>query len=133
MTTILVIEDEWLIRDNITDALEDAGHTVITAENADDAIHDLSHHAIDCVVSDGNFPGGGLQKVIEHVKVPMLVLSGSQEIKQWVNDNFKDIPFMGKPYSSVELVGQVNKLYERAARPKELIQDVYGPFKALAL
>jgi CheY-like chemotaxis protein len=38
MATVLIVEDEAIIRDMITEELEDAGFTVVIATNADHAI-----------------------------------------------------------------------------------------------
>ena len=38
MPTVLVVEDEVLIREVVKDELEDAGYTVVIAEHADAAI-----------------------------------------------------------------------------------------------
>ena len=55
---ILVVEDEFLIRAMVGDALRDAGLAVIEAVNADEAMRVLqSGVAIDLVFSDVRMPG----------------------------------------------------------------------------
>jgi len=56
--TILVVEDELLVRMMVSDSLRDAGFAVIEAFNADEAICILrSGIAIDLMLSDVRMPG----------------------------------------------------------------------------
>ena len=80
-TTILVVEDEILLRAMISDELRDHGHTVIEAVNADEAVSVLrSHIRVDVVFTDMRMPGvldgAGLVRLIRtefpFVKVVMV-------------------------------------------------------------
>jgi DNA-binding NtrC family response regulator len=57
--TILVVEDEVLIRMPIAQYLRDCGYKVIEAANADEAMADLSHKGtvVDVVFTDIEMPG----------------------------------------------------------------------------
>ena len=56
--TILVVEDEILIRMNSADMLQDAGFSVIEAGSADDAIVQLEKaNHVELVFSDIDMPG----------------------------------------------------------------------------
>jgi CheY-like chemotaxis protein len=57
--SILLVEDEVLIRMMIADKLREAGHTVIEASNADEALEVLRHSSIGVrvVLSDIQMPG----------------------------------------------------------------------------
>ena len=58
MPTVLVVEDEVLIREVVKDELEDAGYTVVIAEHADAAIAILeSRQDIHLVFTDIDMPG----------------------------------------------------------------------------
>jgi CheY-like chemotaxis protein len=57
-TTVLVVEDEALIRMVTVDTLEDAGFNTIEAANADEAIAIVcDRHDIDVLFTDVNMPG----------------------------------------------------------------------------
>lgn len=56
-TTILVFEDDGLIRMNTAEMLEDAGLIVVEAESAEKARAALQTMAIDVLVTDVNLPG----------------------------------------------------------------------------
>lgn len=56
--TVLVVEDEPIIRFAIADTLRDAGYQVLEAANGDEACHTLEMGLrVDLVVTDINMPG----------------------------------------------------------------------------
>ena len=58
MATVLIVEDEFLIRDMIQTELEDAGYEVVVADNADAAIEILEARTdIYLVFTDIDMPG----------------------------------------------------------------------------
>ncbi len=54
--TILVCEDDWLIRASTVELLEDLGHSVIEAADAKSALAALSERHIDILVTDVGLP-----------------------------------------------------------------------------
>jgi CheY-like chemotaxis protein len=58
MPTVLIAEDEFLIREMLKDELEDAGYQVVSVADADQAIRVLeSRQDIHLVFTDINMPG----------------------------------------------------------------------------
>ncbi|MGH6888185.1 MAG: response regulator [Rhizomicrobium sp.] len=58
MTLVLVVEDEFLIRMNTVEMVEEAGYAALDASNADEAIAILDRRGdIQIVFSDINMPG----------------------------------------------------------------------------
>ena len=58
MAVALVVEDEWLVRMEIADALDERGWTVLEASTGEAALAVVDHNpAIDLVVSDIRLPG----------------------------------------------------------------------------
>ncbi len=56
--TVLVAEDEILIRMDVAEALREAGFRVLETSSADEAIQLLEQgHAVDVIFSDINMPG----------------------------------------------------------------------------
>jgi CheY-like chemotaxis protein len=107
--TILVVEDEALIRMGIVDALEHAGVTVIEASNADEAIRALeTRRDIALVFTDIDMPGSmdGLRLAAcirdRWPPVRLIVTSGHVAVKE------EDLPpggrFFRKPYSAPEIL-----------------------------
>jgi len=109
------VEDDFLIRANAVDIIEEAGFRVDAASSADDAIRILEQRRnVGVVFTDVHMPGSlnglDLARLIEQ-KWPgtgVIVTSG-RAMKM-------DIPgraiFLAKPYSSSELVGKVLTLLE---------------------
>src|SRR5690242_747443 len=57
--TVLVVEDEALISEMVTEELEDQGFTVFVASNAADALRYIESGAsIDALFTDVHLPGG---------------------------------------------------------------------------
>jgi CheY-like chemotaxis protein len=113
-TTILLIEDESIIRMGTAAILEDAGYRVLEAGHAGEAIEILeTHPEIDLVVTDVQMPGPvdglGLVATIGHVhpRIRTLVTSGratGQDARQCGANKF-----LSKPYSAADLQSAVQK------------------------
>jgi two-component system, response regulator PdtaR len=102
--TVLVVEDETLVRICTAAFLEDAGYLVLEAANGQEALAKLQHHSRNLlVVTDVHMPGepDGLALVNiatrDNPKIRIVVVSGKADLQ----DN--DIPgggkFLSKPYS----------------------------------
>ena len=81
--TVLVVDDEVLIRVMLTEALRERGYLVVEAANADEALSVLhSSIGVDVVVTDlrmpGDVDGAGLARVVraEHPSAKVVMLSG---------------------------------------------------------
>ena len=102
MTTVLVVEDEFLVMMSITADLIAEGYDVLTASNADKAIEILeSRNDIETIFTDIEMPGSmdGL-KLAQAVRyrwppVNIVITSGKQPRH---NDLPKNIGFVAKPY-----------------------------------
>jgi DNA-binding NtrC family response regulator len=115
---VLVVEDDFLIRANAVDIIEEAGFRVDAASSADEAIRVLEERRnVGVVFTDVHMPGSltglDLARLVEH-KWPgtgVIVTSGRA--------TKMDIPsraiFLAKPYSSSELVGKMLALLEEMA------------------
>jgi CheY-like chemotaxis protein len=104
--SVLVVEDETLLRMVAVEMFEDAGFEVLEAETADDAAQILLEaHSIVGLFTDVEMPGSldgvGLAHITHklHPNAAILVVSGRAQIEA------SDLPpgsrFMSKPYSSV--------------------------------
>lgn len=110
--TVLLVEDEPLIRIVAADMLEDSGYQVIEAGDAAEALVLLADHAeIGILFTDVNMPGemNGLELAAEvvrlHPAIKIIVTSG----RQWLPDS--ELPdhgrFLLKPYGRAELAAMV--------------------------
>jgi DNA-binding NtrC family response regulator len=66
--SILVVDDEPIVRESIRDWLRDAGYKVITAETGEEAIKLLGKHEISILVIDVRLPGRTGISVLKDVK-----------------------------------------------------------------
>jgi len=105
----LIVEDEFLIRANLSDVLEDGGFDIIQAANADEAIRILESRAdILVVITDINMPGSldGL-RLANAIRgrwppIELIVMSGAYWPK---GDELPDrAVFFAKPYDSARLL-----------------------------
>jgi two-component system response regulator VicR len=85
MTTILVVDDEFLITDILVDALEEEGFRVLTAPNGRKALEVLDKEVPALVLTDFMMPlmnGLELARTIkanpDWVRIPIILLSGAQ-------------------------------------------------------
>ena len=115
MPTILVVDDEPLIRKMLVLFLEQEGFTVFTASNGLDALDISRLHAdeIHLVLSDVVMPGmDGLMLArelsIERPALPVLLMSGCCEN---IGLNFdKDFQCLRKPFALRTLLATVQRL-----------------------
>jgi len=56
-TTVLVVEDEMLVRLAVVEALQEAGFSVLEAGTGEEALAHCSRHAADALVTDICLPG----------------------------------------------------------------------------
>lgn len=117
MPKILVVEDEALILLWVEDALRDAGHTVITAGNADQAIAILECDTeIRTVFTDIDMPGSmdglRLAAVVKDRWPPVDIIVASGKHRPLAGEMPPQAVFLPKPYLSVDML----KALEVAAR-----------------
>ena len=119
--TILVVEDEVLIRCTVAEFLRDAGYRVFEAVNAAEAKAILSAGAsVDLVFSDVTMPGdengfalaGWIRQNYPHVLV--LLTSGFADLANNSGTYPTDIPLLPKPYAVDRVLDQVSRLLGRA-------------------
>ena len=106
--TVLVVEDEFLIRSHAMDVIEEVGDIAVSAANADAALQILSHRSdIDVVFTNINMPGtmDGLQLAHEiHNRWPsirLILTSGKTAPKD--EEMPGDGRFIRKPYLRQDL------------------------------
>lgn len=118
--SVLIVEDEELIRDLCADVFKDAGYTVSETSTGDEALELLSSGvAVDLIVTDIRMPGAidgmALRREVEanwpHMK--MLITSGHMTVER--AELTADQLFVPKPYKFLELVRQAGELLDSRA------------------
>lgn len=113
--SVLVVEDETLIRMSIVDELEDAGFVVFQASNAAQAIEVLiANSSIEVMFTDVDMPGGvdGL-KLAASVRdrwppIKIVVTSGHRKVD--VNALPVEACFVAKPYDPLAVIRSIREM-----------------------
>ena len=106
---ILVVEDEPILRLDAVDFLEEAGHTVIEAANAIEAIALLeSRMDINVVFTDIEMPGSMdgmmLARAVRDRWPPVTIVVASGRVVPGAGDLPDNVPFLSKPYSPASVL-----------------------------
>jgi CheY-like chemotaxis protein len=85
MTTVLIIDDEYLIADILSYALEDEGYLTVTAGSGQRALDILERERPELIITDYMMPGMNGIELAEAVrqradmqKTPIILMSGAQ-------------------------------------------------------
>lgn len=123
--TILLVEDEELLRAGVQEVLEIQGYKVITAPDGEQALACLAAQTVDLIITDLVMPkmdGVDFVKQLRKIKpdLPVIVVSGStRNIMQRYGIDSIQVPganaSLPKPFKSVDLIEQVRQLL--ASRP----------------
>lgn len=116
--TILVVEDEALIRMSTVATLEDAGFWVLEAQNSAEALEILSRHPeVSIMITDVHMPGllDGLALVAQvhtdHPAIRSIVVSGRTTAME--ASDAGAIGFLPKPYMAHTIVQAVHDTVKR--------------------
>jgi two-component system, response regulator PdtaR len=111
--TVLVIEDDTLVRDMIVDILRDAGFGAVEAGCASEGLRALAEHPIDAVITDVDMPGEldgmGLALRIGEFwpKIGVIVTSG-----RLAGPLPPQTQFLAKPFTAERLLRSVADLID---------------------
>lgn len=109
--TVLVVDDEPLVRRSLVRPLERAQFIVREAEDGLAALEVIKHDPSICVVvSDVLMPGMDgitLARHLQSQQIPVILVSGYADIVS--NDNQLGVPMLAKPFSARELVTLVRR------------------------
>jgi CheY-like chemotaxis protein len=102
--TVLLVDDEDVIRNTTSQMLADMGYTVIEASSAKEAMPHLGDRRIDVIVTDHLMPGASGTEFAREAQarrpgLPILIISGFAEVE----DIAPDLPRLMKPFRAAEL------------------------------
>jgi DNA-binding NtrC family response regulator len=118
--TILIVDDEALIRSMLSDYLQECGFKVLESSTADEAILiiEQSDVIIDLVFSDVSMPGSmdgfGLAHWIRANRpgLSLVLASGDAKKVTSATELCKNEPFMTKPYDLSAVVAKIRETIE---------------------
>jgi|GEM_PF-973641 len=112
--TILLVEDEDLVRKAAIRVLQTGGYTITTAENAEEALQIIENSSapIDLVISDVVMPGMSGEKLAmqlgeQYPALRILLISGYTE-----DARVQNYPFLPKPFTPKDLLYKVRKVLD---------------------
>jgi CheY-like chemotaxis protein len=115
--TVLVVEDEMMVRMPIAEYLRDCGYTVLEAGNASEAIDAVDAEGpVSVVFSDVRMPGKmdgfGLAEWFQahYPSVPVLLTSGYNGGRNLPAGAVARTQFIEKPYSQTQVARQIAAL-----------------------
>ena len=118
--TVLVVEDEPVLRKMIVDFLDSSGYRVLSAESASEAVGhvQLFPGAIDLVLTDIVMPdmnGADLARFLCSLRPELRVLYMSGYSDGALGDKFvlpKDVAFLQKPFSRLKLAHKLREILD---------------------
>jgi two-component system phosphate regulon sensor histidine kinase PhoR len=130
--TVLVVDDEKVVRDGCCRILQPEGIQVITAENGQEALDALEREAVNVVLCDLKMPVMGALGVLEkvgesHPNIPVIIITGHGTIESAVECMRRGAyDFVTKPFRADHLVLVVRRALERQSlerRARQLQED----------
>ena len=136
MSTVLVVDDEPLVRDVVTRYLEHDGHRVVTAEDGDSARELIEREEPNLVLLDVMLPGetDGLalcRWIRSTSELPVILLTARvDEADRIVGLELGADDYITKPFSPRELATRVKTVLRRARNGKPPLERVsLGPLE----
>lgn len=126
--SIIVVEDEKIVRLSLVDALKEEGHTVLAVENGDDALAVLEEGLFSLVITDLRLPGASgidiLRKSLaESPATPVIMMTAYGNIKDAVEAmKLGAFDYMTKPFDLDEMLLTVDRALNVWRITKENIQ-----------
>jgi DNA-binding response OmpR family regulator len=123
MSTVLVVEDEAIVREVVTEYLRKDGFTVITAENGSEALQRFNEARPDLVLLDLMLPEiDGIEvcrRIRSNSNVPIIMVTAkSEETDTIIGLGVGADDYISKPFSPRELVARVRAVLRRANAPR---------------
>jgi DNA-binding response OmpR family regulator len=122
MPTVLVVDDEPIVRDVVVRYLEQAGFETVEADDGDRARHLLAEHTPDLIVLDVMLPGTDGLALCSWIRgrsaVPVILLTarGAEE-DRIVGLELGADDYVTKPFSPRELISRVRAVLRRVEAP----------------
>jgi DNA-binding response OmpR family regulator len=138
-STVLVVDDEPMVREVVARYLERDGVRVHEIDNGDDAMDWLATNRPDLVVLDVMLPGVDGLAILRHLRaasaVPVILLTArTDEVDRVVGLELGADDYVVKPFSPRELAARVRNTLRRVATiPSPIVVDAELQFDGLRI
>jgi DNA-binding response OmpR family regulator len=124
MATVLVVDDEPIVREVVVRYLERDGHNAVEAIDADSARAALDQHAPSLVVLDLMLPGADGLELCREIRsrsdLPVIMLTArADESDRIVGLELGADDYVTKPFSPRELTARVRTVLRRTSTPSQ--------------
>ncbi len=128
MSKLLIVDDEFRIRELIKKYAQHEGHTVFEAENGLEAVNMCKTNAFDLIIMDIIMPQldgfSACQEIRKTVFTPIIMLSALGEEYDRIKGFEMGVDdYVVKPFSPKELMMRVNAILKRSKKGDESLND----------
>jgi DNA-binding response OmpR family regulator len=126
---VLVVEDDWMVRDLIRDILNAEDYVVDQAGTGREAIARVESHQPDLVLLDMRMPEMDGFEVLRHIRgsqsaaeVPVIMLTASED-QESIEKGFRDgaNDYMTKPFTPSQLRARISGWLRRSASGEKTV------------
>jgi len=123
--SVMVVDDEEAVLNLVQRILEEAGYSVFTATNGQEALDKIFQHDVDLLLLDIIMPGLNGFQVLSLLRkqsdIPVIMLTGKGEVAS-VRDalNLGADDYVTKPFRPRELVARIEAKLRRSRLKREL-------------
>jgi len=123
--SILVVDDEETVLNLVQRILEEAGYSVVTAANGEEAFDKVLRDGIGLMLLDIKMPGLDGFQVLDLIRqrsnIPVIMLTGLAEVDSLLDalNNGAD-DYITKPFKPRELVARIEAKLRRSRLKREL-------------
>ena len=140
-SNILIVEDEYIVAEDIKDTLESGGYSVVgISETGEEAIRETAKHYPDMVLMDLNLKGefDGIEtakKIKTLTDIPVIYVTAYTDRKTLERAKTTEpYGYIVKPYNDREIITTVEMAlhkYKKDKKLKESEQDLYNTLKSI--
>lgn len=120
MSTILVVEDEVVMREELSEVLTESGHRVLAAQDGEAALEQLKSNAVQLVISDLRLPKIDGLEVLRRAHevdpgIPFIMMTAFGTVESAIQAmRMGAVDYLVKPLAFDEVLTKVNRIIENA-------------------
>ena len=117
MSSILVVEDEEIIRTSLCKLLAREGYQVSDARHVDDALKQYRLNDFSLIISDLRLPGANGTELIQLAgNIPVLIMTSYASLRSAVDTmRMGAVDYIAKPYDHGEMITAVKRILDKPA------------------